>query len=205
MDQPKVAVHPWPVSRPLIAADSHAGPDLLVISVATPDSTLRRAARMQLRGALCEVLGLQLHRAPESILLVSTAAGAVRVESPGHRICLSLSHETGMSVAAVRRSGPVGIDIVRLPEGFDWQPVAHDYLGLRSVARIACMPPREQLAEFAREWTRLEACLKCLGVGLQEWSLALERQVDACHHFELELPAGLCGAVASARFEHQNA
>jgi 4'-phosphopantetheinyl transferase len=184
-----------------MAALPDARPDLIVISVVTPDSTLRHAARAQLRGALREVLGLRLHRAPESIELVSTPGQAIRVDLPGHRIGLSASHEPGLSVAAIHRCGPVGIDIMRLSEEFEWQPVARDYLGLQALARIACMPSQGQLPAFAREWTRLEACMKCLGIGLQEWSLSLERQIGACHLIELELPVGLFGAVACARVD----
>jgi 4'-phosphopantetheinyl transferase len=200
MDQATGAVLPWPASRPLIAAASDAGPDLVVISIATPDSTLRDAARAQLRGAVREVLGLRLDRAPETIALVSTPGRALRVDLPGHRIGLSASHESGISVAAIHRCGAVGVDIMRLTEEFEWQPVARDYLGMQALARIACRPQHEQLPAFAQEWTRLEACLKCLGVGLQEWNPSLERRIGACRSIELELPAGLFGAVACSQW-----
>lgn len=198
MDQATVAVLPWPASRQLIATASKAGPDLVVISIATPDSTLRDAARAQLRGAMRELLGLRLDRAPETIALVSTPGQALRVDLPGHRIGLSASHEPGISVAVIRWCGPVGVDIMRLKDEFEWQPVARDYLGMDAFRRIACQARPEQLPAFAREWTRLEAGLKCLGVGLQEWSSSLEARIGACRISELELPAGLFGAVACA-------
>ena len=201
MDRPKVAVYLWPASSPFLVAAPKVGWDLLVIGVATPDPAPRHAARAQLHGALREVLGLEFGRTPESIELVSAPGQTIKVDLPDHQICLSASHEPGISVAAIHRCGPVGIDIMRLPEEFDWQPIAHDYLGPQALARIACLPPQAQLHEFAREWTRLEACLKYLGVGLQEWSLSLERQISACHLVELELPPGLFGAVACARVD----
>lgn len=199
MDLPKVAVHAWPTSRQLMSALPDAAPDLIVISVATPDSTLRHAARLQLRGALREVLGLRFDCAPESIALVSTPGQAIRVDLPGHGIGLSASHEPGISVAAIHRQGPVGIDIMRLTEAFEWQPLARDYLGMDAFKWIAGQAQHEQLPAFAREWTRLEACLKCLGIGLQEWNPSLERRIGACRSIELELPAGLFGAVACSR------
>jgi 4'-phosphopantetheinyl transferase len=52
---------------------------------------------------------------------------------------------------------------------------------------------------FAREWTRAEACLKCHGLPLQEWSDALERRLKDCHLFALELPDGFVGTLALAR------
>lgn len=193
-----VAVHPWPAAWPLIAA-ADAEQDLIVISVATPDSTRRHAARAQIRGAVRELVGRWFDRAPETIVLIDTAGQAPRVDLPGHEIGLSVSHEPGISVAALHRCGPVGVDILRITEPFDWQPVARDYLGMEAFDRIACRAPHEQWQAFAREWTRLEACLKCLGVGLQEWRPSLARRIQACCVMELELSAGLFGAVAYER------
>lgn len=191
-----LAVHPWPASRALLATASGARADLLVISVATPDSQLRDAARAQLRGALCEVLGLQLERSPESIALISVSGQALRLDGTGHGIGLSASHEAGLSVAAINRHGPVGVDIMRIPTAFDWQATARDYLGPQAVHRIADRPRPEQLRAFTREWTRLEAGLKCQGLALQEWTPALAQSLASCHLMELDMPSGLCGAVA---------
>ena len=186
-------------ARALLAASSgiHAG--LLVISVATPHSTLRDAARAQLRGALRQVLGLQLGCTPEAVNLLSVPGHALHVELPGHGIGgigLSASHEAGLSVAVIRQGGPVGIDIMRLAPAFDWQPVARDYLGPQALQRIASQSEPDQPQAFAREWTRLEAGLKCLGIGLQEWNPALAQRLESCRVIALDLPAGLCGAVA---------
>lgn len=193
-----VAVHPWPASRHLLDTASGIGADLLVISVATPDSPLRDTARTQVRSALREVLGLQLGCAPEAVNLVSVPGQALRIELPGHgigSIGLSASHEAGLSVAAIRQGGPVGIDLMRIAPAFDWQPVARDYLGPQVLQRIASQPEPDQPQAFAREWTRLEAGLKCLGIGMQEWNPALAQQLESCRLMELDLPAGLCGAV----------
>ena len=205
-----LAVHPWPASRALLAASagngsgllgptgSGAAADLLVISVATPDSTLRDAARAQMRDALREVLSLQLGCAPKSVSLQSIPGQPLRVEQPSHgqNISLSISHEAGLSVAALRRSGPVGVDILRIAPDFDWQAVARDYLGPQAMRRIASQPESEQPLAFASEWTSLEAGLKCLGLALQEWNPALQKRLGSCQLMVLDLPSGLCGAVA---------
>ena len=205
-----LTVHLWPASRALLAASvgngsglltpagSGATADLLVISVVTPDSTLREAARAQLRDALREVLSLQLGCAPESIVLQSIPGQPLRIEQPSHgqNIGLSISHEVGLSVAALRRNGPVGVDILRIEHAFDWQAVARDYLGPQAVRRIASQPEPEQPLAFAREWTRLEAGLKFLGLALQEWNPALQKRLGSCQLMALDLPSGLCGAVA---------
>ncbi|MBG6076603.1 4'-phosphopantetheinyl transferase [Polaromonas sp. CG_9.11] len=203
-------MHPWPASCSLLAAAGSGNvselpgigtgtpADLLVISVVTPDSTLRDAARVQVRDALREVLSLQLGCAPESIALKSIPGQALRVELPSHgqNIGLSISHEAGLSVAALRRSGPVGVDIMRIAPAFDWEAVARDYLGPQAVCRIERQPFLEQPQAFTREWTRLEAGLKCLGLALQEWNPALAQRLESCRFRMLKLPLGLRGAVA---------
>ena len=205
-----IAVHPWPASRALLAASvgngsgllgpagSGAAADLLVISVVTPDSTLREAARAQMRHAVREVLSLQLGCAPESVVLKSIPGQPLRVEQPvhGQNVGLSISHEAGLSVAALRRNGPVGVDILRIAPDLDWQAVARDYLGPQAVCRIAGQPEPEQPLAFAREWTRFEASLKCLGLALQEWNPALTERLESCSLMEIHLLTGLCGAVA---------
>lgn len=205
-----IAVHPWPASRALLSASpgngsglltpagSGAAAELLVISVVTPDSTLRDAARAQMRGALREVLSLQLGCTPESVVLQSIPGQPLRIEQPSHgqNIGLSISHEAGLSVAALRRNGPVGVDILRIAPAFDWQAVARDYLGPKAVCRITSQPKSEQPLAFAREWTRLEAGLKYLGLALQEWNPALAQQLENCRFRKLALPTRLCGTVA---------
>ena len=198
MPKSLIAVHPWPASRHLLDTASRIGAELLVISVATPNSPLRDTARTQVRGALREVLGLQLGCAPEAVNLLSVPGQALRVELPGHTISaisLSASHEAGLSVAAIRRHGPVGIDIMRIAPAFDWQAVARDYLGPQALQRIKSQLEPDQPQAFAREWTRLEAGLKCLGIGLQEWNSALAKRLESCRFTTLALPLGLRGAV----------
>jgi len=155
MPQALVAVHPWPASRQRLDTASGVGAELLVISVATPDSTLRDTARTQVRSALREVLGLQLGCAPEAVNLRSVPGQALRIELPGHdigTIGLSARHEACLPVAAIRRHGPAGIDIMRIAPAFDWQAVGRDYLGPLALHRIASQPAPDQPQAFAREW-----------------------------------------------------
>ena len=146
-------------------------------AVVSASSGMRRTSTWAeaVRGALREVLSLLLRCAPESIALKSVPGMALRVEQPAcsQSMGLSVSHEVGLSVAALRRSGAVGVDILRIVPAFDWQPVARDYLGPLALRRIASQPTPDQPLAFAREWTRMQARLKCLGLALQEWHPAL--------------------------------
>lgn len=194
----RLAVQHWPAARPLIEAGRGWDRGLLVIGVATPDSAIRATARRQIREALCEVLGILLDCEPGRVPLVSSPGQALRVDLPDRCIGVSVSHEPGLSLAAIHRHGPIGVDLMRVTDVIEWEAVAYDYLGPSQAARIACMAPSERSHAFARAWTCLEAGLKYLGLGLEEWSPALASRLQACDMIALDLPAGLAGTVAIA-------
>jgi 4'-phosphopantetheinyl transferase len=199
MSNPPLAVDPWPASRPLFLEGQRADRELIAISIATPDTAIRAAARQQIRDALRDVLSALLGQPFETAPLISQPGQALRIDMAGQCIGLSVSHEPGITLAAIHRHGAVGIDLMRTAPTFDWKPVAHDYLGAQACDRIARTPTAQQPHAFALEWTRFEAGLKCLGLALTEWNPVLERRLACCRHIELELPEGFAGAVAVMR------
>ena len=116
---------------------------------------------------------------------------------------LSLSHAPGLSIAAIGRGACVGVDLMRIEDGIegdpDWVRLAHDYLGARVTAVLQATAPAERAVAFAKAWTRLEACLKCLGLALTEWSPALEKQLTACKVVTLDLSYAYSGSLAIVR------
>lgn len=204
IDGAVLPVLPWPapcsICAPLPAGTTQAGALPLVLSIATPDTSIRDTARTLARSALRETLGELLQRAPETVPLISRPGHPIRLDVPGTRLGLSVSHERGLTLAAIHCGGAVGIDLMRVGQPSDcladWEPVARDYLGRRTADRIAELALDERAAAFARAWTRLEASLKCHGLQMQEWSAALEQKLLRCRLFELELPPGFIGTLA---------
>lgn len=204
IDGAVLPVRPWPAPRsicaPLPADTARADALPLVLSIATPDTSIRDAARALARSALRETLGELLQRAPDSVPLISRPGQPIRLDAPGTQPGLSVSHERGLTLAAIHFGGAVGIDLMRVGQPSDcladWEPVARDYLGRRAADRIAGLAPAERAPAFARAWTRLEASLKCHGLQMQEWSAALEQKLARCRLFELDLPPGFIGTLA---------
>jgi 4'-phosphopantetheinyl transferase len=195
-------VQPWPGPHPLSAAALGADANPVVLAVATPDTAIRDVARDLVRQALREALGVLLECPPNAVRLVSQPGQPLRLDTPGPQIGLSVSHERGLSLAAIHAGGAVGIDLMRVEQRSDWlpdwEPVARAYLGHQAHDRIARQPPPNRPQSFAREWTRLEACLKCRSLPLQEWSPALQRELLRCRLFDLDLPDdGFVGTLAS--------
>jgi 4'-phosphopantetheinyl transferase len=195
-----VVVHVWPDSAPLALDELRSERAWTVISLVTPETTLRHAARARIRTALQDLLGALLRRPAASIALISQPGQAILLDWPEMRIGLSVSHAAGLSVAAIRVGGAIGIDLIRIEPDVaelpDWERVAQDYLGPQVCRQLATLSSAQRAAAFAQAWTCQEAGLKCLGLGLTEWTPALESRLALCAVRALALPAPYDGAIA---------
>lgn len=165
-----------------------------LISVSHPLGTRREDARQRIRDSVREVLGKELGLAVEAISVVSEPGSAPRLllgdlPEPG----FSISHEDGLSLAAVHWYGKVGVDLMRVQEVSDWQLVAQDYLGPDVTAQLLGMPEAQRPRSFAQAWCQLEARLKCHGQRLAEWASAPRLTGRTV---ELRLPYPLVGVLA---------
>ena len=170
---------------------------VFVIAVKTPDHPDRTVARTTIRTAIKDVLGELWGCAPTHVTLTHTPGEPLCAQAPNSPAWgLSVSHDAGLSIAAVSRLGPVGVDVVCESQAFDWHAVAHDHLGPTMARQLASHPLASQNHQFLRAWARHEACLKCSSLGLVEWSPALQTRLAALQVVDLQLPAGWLGAVA---------
>ena len=196
-----VLVHRWPDSAPLALDELRSELAWTVISVVTPDSTIRNAARARIRSALQDVLGALLRRPAASIALISQPGQTILLDLPEARIGLSVSHAPGLTVAAIHVAASIGIDVMRIDWRADampdWENVAQDYLGPPTCRRIAMLAPAQRAHAFAQAWVGWEAGLKCLGMALTEWTPALEQRLASCSIRALALPEDYCGAIAT--------
>ncbi|HXE40807.1 MAG TPA: 4'-phosphopantetheinyl transferase superfamily protein [Azonexus sp.] len=180
------------IEGPMLAADG-----LLVIAVRTPDTPHRDAARHLVRQTLGKTLGEMLAVDEHSLSLLSQPGQGIRLAPPWQDIGISVSHEPGLSLAAIHRAGPVGIDLLRLgPPLPDLDRLARDYLGPFTVAALAALPATQRQPAFAGAWCRLEAGLKCLGTPLGEWTPEIGQQLAGCTYTDIAMPAGWVAAVA---------
>jgi phosphopantetheinyl transferase len=193
-----VDVNFWPLSNALIESFQPELMDLFVLGVTLCKSHKRETARAQLRGVVIAFLAALYKISPTSIF-ISSASGQspnVLISANVPALYLSFSHQPGLSVAVMDWFSPVGIDLMEEPQDFDWRTLARDYLGQHAFERIASFSPPEQLRAFSNEWTRLEAGLKGIGLGLAEWNSAQEMKIQTCQFMPLCLPKGFVGMVA---------
>ena len=170
---------------------------LHLLSVPTPNTSIREDARLRIREALKARLRELLGSSGNDAVLLSMPGQAVCLAAPLAHIGLSISHETGFSVAAINLAGPVGIDVMRLRTALpDLGALALDYLGQAVYDAIQQHPAVARPEVFARAWTAHEACLKCLRLPLVEWTPALAKSLATCNSMAIEAAPGWVASVA---------
>ena len=183
-----------PLSAALTPVLTPHGDGLWTLPVATPVSTLRDPARHLARQALREHLPAWL--GSDAVELITTPGQPPRLAPPHQGVGVSMAHEAGLSLVALHRHGPVGVDLMRpidMPDALD---VAREYLGPEVAQALANRSAIEQAQAFALAWTAHEARLKCLGLPLQEWHADTDKALQACRVQALPLPDGLVGHLA---------
>ena len=170
---------------------------LHLLSVPMLKACTREDARLRVRKALKERLRELLGDCGNAAALRSMPGQAVCLPAPFAHIGLSISHEPGLSVAAINLVGPVGIDLMCLHAPLpDMEALAMDYLGRSVCDAIQQRPAAERPDVFARAWTAHEACLKCLHLPLVEWTPELAKRLAACRWIAIETAPGVVASVA---------
>jgi 4'-phosphopantetheinyl transferase len=115
---------------------------------------------------LRRVLALYLGEEPEGIRLERGEHGKPRLAADPGRLAFNLSHSGDLALVAVAADREVGVDVERVKPERDLVALAERALApeAAAVVREAAEPERARL--FYELWTRHEARLKCLGIGL---------------------------------------
>lgn len=181
-------VHPWPGPLP----ETGCGVCVLALNTA---GLARPEARALARRAIIALLADWLSVPHEQIKLPATPGQAQRIDLGQHPAIdlpgCSISHEAGLSLAAINLHGPIGVDLMRPRDIPDWAALARDYLGPATARALAACAPAQRANALARAWTAREASLKCLGLALAEWT-----PTRPCRVLPLALPEGWLGALA---------
>ena len=145
------------------------------------------------RARLRQLLGERLGTAPESLRFVYEPHGkpALARRAGQRDVRFNLSHCGEIAAYAFAEGREVGVDIEEVRELPDADQLALRFFSRRERAAYLRLPRRERPRGFFNCWTRKEAFVKALGVGL---SHSLEGCDVALTSFE---PApGLVGATA---------
>jgi 4'-phosphopantetheinyl transferase len=163
-----------------------------LVSVAHAPGTGRADARAAIRAALCASVAQALGETDVRVDGVPGAAPRLLVNGELSPVGLAISHTDSRSFAVWHPTARLGLDVMAVADVPDWRAVARDYLGPEALTRLDAESAATRASAFAREWTTREASLKCLGLGLAEWTeLPCPLVLN-----ELALASGFAGAIA---------
>lgn len=117
--------------------------------------------------ALRQILGERLGTGGEALRFVAGPFGKPTVVGTGADLQFNLSHSGGTALVAVSAAGEIGVDVEVPRRLHDAEALAAAHFTQEEARALAALPAEDRATAFLVCWTRKEACLKALGVGLQ--------------------------------------
>ena len=163
---------------------------------------------------LRRILGAYLAVPPQQLRFATDAHGkpVLLQASPGagqSPLCFNLSHSKDLALIAVTAGIEVGVDIEAVRDDLPGPDLAAGVLSAMELDELAQCAASDHADMFVGCWTRKEACLKALGIGLRleprRLHVGLDRQrrtvvVDGADApidiAPLAAPGGYCAALA---------
>ncbi len=121
-----------------------------------------RASRWELREVLARYLGEE----PKAIELTEDSRGKPRLAKGSPTLRFNLSHSEALALVVLSGDREVGVDVERIRLERDFVALAERALEDPDVAAVREASEADRAATFYERWTRHEARLKCLGLGL---------------------------------------
>ena len=120
------------------------------------------------RGMLKQILSGYLNRPASSVGLITLDHGKPALASAGnpHGLDFNLSHSGNRVAIAVATRTSVGVDIECMERTRDWQALADHIFSTQELAELAELSESGRVRGFFNGWTRKEAYLKAVGIGL---------------------------------------
>lgn len=126
----------------------------------------RREAFLYNRAMLRRILASYADLEPSEVPLTATASGKPVWDPATPSLTFNLTHHQDHAMLAVSTERAVGIDVESLDARTDYAALARQTLSSRELQQYEQLPAEERPAAILRAWTRKEALLKAIGVGL---------------------------------------
>jgi 4'-phosphopantetheinyl transferase len=120
------------------------------------------------RASLRVLLGEYLAMPPAQVGLETTQFGKPRlVGESADGLRFNIAHSDDLALMAFTRGREIGVDVERERPDVDIIDLARRFFAAEEIAALDALPVAEQRSAFYRCWTRKEAYLKALGLGMQ--------------------------------------
>lgn len=150
-----------------------------------------RTRYLAARHALRRVLGAALSIPGDALGIGVGPSGKPQLDHPPGKMHFNLSHSDHSCLIGTSAERPIGVDVELVRPVADAQALAHAHFTPREYRQWITLPDSQRDRGFLQCWTRKEACLKAVGLGLS----VEPREVDvgiglqACNAV-VRLPAG---------------
>ena len=116
--------------------------------------------------ALRAILGSYMGRDPAALDFVEHELGKPRLQQTLEGRYFNLSHSKDMALLALGAADELGVDIEAVRDDLPGEELASAVLCAAELEELCAQPEGERAQPFVTCWTRKEACLKALGLGL---------------------------------------
>jgi len=161
-------VHLWKILHPLGTTSNH----LELLS----EDEITRARRMRTvqlhdrfvadHGILRILLGNYLNCEPQNIAFTTNQYGKPSILLSDCRLNFNMSHSGELTMIAICLNDEIGLDVEAVRSIPEWEEIALSHFSSQEIASIRTEPFTEQQNAFFRCWTRKEAFIKAVGMGL---------------------------------------
>jgi 4'-phosphopantetheinyl transferase len=117
------------------------------------------------RGQLRQLLGERTGVAPDALAFAANAWGKPTLAGAAE-LAFSLSSSADLALVAFSREGEVGCDIEHRDPALAAPGIARRFFAAAEIAALEALPAEQWLDGFFNCWTRKEAYVKALGLGL---------------------------------------
>jgi 4'-phosphopantetheinyl transferase len=165
-------------------------------------------------GLLRLLLGAYLEVDPRTLSIVTNSYGKPQLENHPSRLRFNMSHSGKMTVIALCLDAELGVDVETVRPIAEWHEIAKSHFSEAENLSLHRELPVQRMDAFFRCWTRKEALIKAIGMGLSiplesftvsttlaeppalldcSWDAAAPSHWSLMH---LELAVGYIGALA---------
>ena len=119
------------------------------------------------QGVLRELLAAYLEIDTDAVTYETNAHGKPRLAGDlAGALEFNLSSSRELALIAVCRGRALGVDVEYSLKAVDVDDIASGFFAAREASQLASLPTEARLAGFYRCWTRKEAWIKAVGMGL---------------------------------------
>lgn len=116
------------------------------------------------RGFLRHVLARYVNANPEAVKFSYGAYGKPSVSG----LQFNMSHSHNVGILALAENRELGVDVEHIRADFATEDIARRFFSRAEVEGFNSLPVNERVAAFFRCWTRKEAYIKAIGLGMSQ-------------------------------------